>query len=609
MTQTSPDVAPEPAPDEPQRAGTPTALAVPSPWGARAARLLARVLPWLERLPRFAVVFLRVAVALAAAGAIGTYLVLGIIHLRFPFEIEWMEGGLVDEIRRALAGQKLYVKPTVEYVPFLYAPLYFYVAAAFSKVLGVGFFSARLVSYLASIAGIALIARIVHRETGGKHAALLAAGVYAATYPLSAGFFDIARVDSLFVLLLLAALYVARFGRSMGSAVGAAALFTLALLTKQSASVIFVPVAAYLVLAGWRRGLVFAASGAAMMVGSVVVLDRIHDGWFWWFVFWLPRQHPWVERMWVDFWLEDLMRPLSVSCLLALFYVMVDRRVFSSGDARVARASAPGDARRAAEPADALRVAEADGAQLRGTDAAVPSPPAPGSTFALSLSFRDGRYFYLFAAAGMLGASWAGRLHAGGWPNVIMPGFAILAILFGLGVHAAIVAASQLSEPRRHRLEAFLLVLAAVQFACLAYDPARYAPKSLDAKAGEHLLDKIRKVEGDVFIPAHGHLATLAGKRPYAHEMAVADILGINGGPAGADLRADIEKAILQKRFGAIFSDTDFYKKEIQQAYRLEGKVFEDKKVFWPVTGFRARPERIYVPKTAGASGPTIPRR
>ncbi|KYF67787.1 hypothetical protein BE04_01535 [Sorangium cellulosum] len=209
----------------------------------------------------------------------------------------------------------------------------------------------------------------------------------------------------------------------------------------------------------------------------------------------------------------------------------------------------------------------------------------------------------------MLGASWAGRLHAGGWPNVIMPGFAILAILFGLGVHAAIVAASQLSEPRRHRLEAFLLVLAAVQFACLAYDPARYAPKSLDAKAGEHLLDKIRKVEGDVFIPAHGHLATLAGKRPYAHEMAVADILGINGGPAGADLRADIEKAILQKRFGAIFSDTDFYKKEIQQAYRLEGKVFEDKKVFWPVTGFRARPERIYVPKTAGASGPTIPRR
>ncbi|WP_437613575.1 glycosyltransferase family 39 protein [Sorangium sp. So ce834] len=524
--------------------------------------------------------FLRVVVALAAAGAIGTYLVLGIIHLRFPFEIEWMEGGLVDEVRRVLAGQKLYVKPTVEYVPFLYAPLYFYVAAAFSKVLGVGFFSARLVSYLASIAGIALIARIVHRETGGKHVALLAAGVYAAAYPLSAGFFDIARVDSLFVLLLLAALYVARFGRSTSSAVAAAALFTLALLTKQSASVIFVPVAAYLVLTEWRRGLVFAASGAAMMVGSVVVLDRIHDGWFWWFVFWLPRQHPWVERMWVDFWLEDLMRPLSVSCLLALFYVMVDRRVFTSGDAR---AAAPGDARGDAEPA------------------------AHGSAFALS--FRSGRYFYLFAAAGMLGASWAGRLHAGGWPNVIMPGFAILAILFGLGVHAAIVAAAELSAPRRHRVEAFLLVLAAVQFACLAYDPSRYAPKPLDAKAGEHLLDKIRKVEGEVFIPAHGHLATLAGKRSYAHEMAIADILGIKGGPAGAELRADIEKAILQKRFGAIFSDTDFFKKEIQQAYRQEGKVFEDKKVFWPVTGFRVRPERIYVPKSSGSAGPSLPRR
>ncbi|XYI00942.1 ArnT family glycosyltransferase [Sorangium sp. So ce1128] len=584
MTQKSPDVVPAPASHEPQRARTPTPLAVPSRWSARAAAFRARVLPWIERLPRFAVVFLRVVVALAAAGAIGTYLVLGIIHLRYPFEIEWMEGGMLDEVRRALAGQKLYVKPTVEYVPFLYAPLYFYVAAAFSKVLGVSFFSARLVSYIASIAAVALVARFVHRETGGKLAALLAAGVFAATYHLSAGFYDIARVDSLFVLLLLAALYVARFRRSARSAVAAAALFTLALLTKQSASVIFLPIAAYLVLAERRRGLVFAASGAAMMVGSVVVLDRIHDGWFWYFVFWLPRQHPWVSRMWVDFWVEDLMRPLSVSCLLALFYAMIGRRVISPSDARLAE---PGPAGRGAEP---------DGGQAPGPYyAAVPARPAQGATFAIAL--EGGRHFYLFAATGMLGASWAGRLHAGGWPNVIMPGFAILAIYFGLGVQTVLDAAAGLAAHRQHRVEVFLLAVAALQFACLAYNPSRYVPKSQDAKAGQQLLDKIAKVDGEVFLPAHGHLATLVGKHPYAHEMAIVDILGIGGGPAGADLRADIEKAISEKRFNAIFSDTDFFKKQIEQSYRQGGKVFEDKKVFWPVTGHRVRPERIYVPK------------
>ncbi|WP_437592405.1 glycosyltransferase family 39 protein [Sorangium sp. So ce1000] len=571
MTQPAPDAASEPASDEPQRLGVPAPVAAPPPWQARAAAFRARVLPWIERLPRLAVVSLRVLVALAAAGAIGAYLVLGIMHLRFPFEIEWMEGGMVDEVRRVVEGQKLYVKPTVEFVPFLYAPLYFYVAAGFSKVLGVGFFSARLTSYLASIAATALVARFVHRETGGKLAALLAAGVYAGGYHLSAGFYDIARVDSLFVLLLLAALYVLRFRRSLGSAVAAAALFTLALLTKQSASVVFVPVAAYAVLAERRRGLVFAATGAALMVGSVAVLDRIHDGWFWYFVFWLPRQHPWVPRMWFDFWLDDLMRPLSVSCLLALFYGMVDRRVFTSTDAP------------ASDPA-AL-----DGAPA----AAVPSQPSRGSAAALPA----GRYFYLFAAAGMLAASWAGRLHAGGWPNVIMPGFAILAILFGLGVQTGVDAAAGLAASRRHRIEAFLLVAAAVQFACLAYKPSRYIPPSSDTEAGEQLLGKIRSIQGDVFVPAHGHLATLAGKRPYAHEMAVADILGIGGGPAGADLRADIEKAIASKRFGAIVSDTDFFRKEIQRTYREDSKLFGDKKAFWPVTGFRVRPERLYVPK------------
>ncbi|AUX41179.1 uncharacterized protein SOCE26_025890 [Sorangium cellulosum] len=561
MTQNLLDEAPEPAPEEPRGAATPARL-TQSLWGARAAALRARVVPWLDRLPGFGVMSLRVVIALAAVAAVVTYVVLGIVHLRYPFEIEWMEGGMLDEVRRALEGQKLYVKPTVEFVPFIYSPFYFYVAAAFSKVLGLSFFSARLVSFLASLGVIAFVARFVHRETGGKLAAFLAAGVFAGTYHLSAGFYDIARVDSLFVLLLLGALYLVRFRRSLASHVAAAALFTLALHTKQSASVIFLPVAAHVLLSNWRRGLVFSAAGAVMMVGSVLLLDWIHDGWFWYFVFWLPRQHPWVSRMWTDFWRYDLMTPLSVSCLFALYYWAVGRVAFALPAARAAEGSVPQDG---------------------------------GSAFAPP--FDESRRFYLFAAVGMLGASWAGRLHSGGWPNVIMPGFAILSILFGLGLQAGIEAAARLAAPRRLRVEAFLLAVAAVQFACLAYDPDRYVPKPKDAEAGNHLLDRMRKYEGDIFLPAHGHLVTLVGKRPYAHEMAIGDILGIGGGPAGVDLRASIAKAIADRRFGAIITDTDFFKKEIQQSYRREGRVFEDKKVFWPVTGFRARPEAVNIPK------------
>ena len=49
----------------------------------------------------------------AALVVLGLYLVLAVIHLSYPFELEWMEGGMVDHVRRVLAGQKLYVKPTI----------------------------------------------------------------------------------------------------------------------------------------------------------------------------------------------------------------------------------------------------------------------------------------------------------------------------------------------------------------------------------------------------------------------------------------------------------------------------------------------------------------
>src|SRR6185369_11021976 len=121
---------------------------------------------------------LRGTLLLLAISALGSYLVLAVIHLRYPFELEWMEGGSVDHVRRIVAGQKLYVKPTLDFAPFIYTPLYFYVAAASAKILGVGFFSARLVSFVSSLVALALVARFVQRETRSPFHGLLAAGLY-----------------------------------------------------------------------------------------------------------------------------------------------------------------------------------------------------------------------------------------------------------------------------------------------------------------------------------------------------------------------------------------------------------------------------------------------
>ncbi len=470
--------------------------------------------------------------------AMSIYLTLGVIHLRYPYELEWMEGGLLDEILRVASGQKIYVRPTLDFVPYLYAPLYFYVSAAFTKLFGAGFFAPRLVSYLSSIGAIALIARFVHRETAGdRFAAILAGGLFAATYCQSAAFFDIARVDSLFLFLVLASLYLVRFHPSPRMRALAALLFTLAFLTKQSASLVFVPLALHVALVDRRRAWIFVGGGLALMIGSVLLLDWMHEGWFWYFVFWLPQKHPLVGRMVHDFWVLDLLGPLGIACLFGLFYLLV-----GEGEAEVRR-------------------------------------------------------FHALAAMGLLTVSWTGRLHAGGWPNVIMPGFAAVAILFGLGVHGALALARRAPEAKQRGAEALVLLAAAAQLAALAYDPRRFVPTAADRLAGDALVATIRATEGEVFVPAHGYLSTLAGKRAHAHEMAMEDILGIGGGKPGAALLSELRRALREKRFAMIVPDTEWHRREIDESYRRQRDAILDPGAFFPVTGMRTRPKGLYLPK------------
>jgi hypothetical protein len=504
------------------------APAAPPP--AAPSRPWVRVRSWAGRIPGLGLGALRVLVGAAAAAAVLLYLVIALSHLRYPFEIEWMEGGMVDAVRRVASGQKLYVKPTMDYVPFIYGPLWFYVAAGFAKVLGVGFFSARLVSVLASIGIMGYVARFVRREGG----ALLAVGLYAATYRLACAFGDLARIDSLSVLLVLAGLHALRFGASNRSRAVAAALFALAFFTKQSMLIVFAPVALHAVLVERRRGVVFAAAGAALMIAGTAALDLVHGGWFLYFAFWIPKHHPWVPRMWTSYWTEDLFTPLATSLLPAIHHLVLGR--------------------------------------------------------------GERRGFYAAAFGGTLAAGWLGRLHMGGWPNVIMPAFAMLAILFGLAVAAGLEAAAR-TPARRGRTEAFFLGLAAIQLALLAYDPVPLLPTRADAEAGRAFLQTVAAMNGDVYMPAHGYLASLAGKRSYAHEMAIGDVVGIGGGPPGAELRDEIRAALKQRRFAAVIVDTDFFKREIEESYRRKGNAIASKDGLWPETGWHIRPRDLYVPK------------
>ena len=94
---------------------------------------------------------LRLVVLSAALYFLGILAAAVVARVAYPYEIEWMEGGVLAHVARILRGQPLYARPTLEFTPFLYPPLYYAVSAAVAKLVGLSLVPLRLVSVVATL--------------------------------------------------------------------------------------------------------------------------------------------------------------------------------------------------------------------------------------------------------------------------------------------------------------------------------------------------------------------------------------------------------------------------------------------------------------------------
>ena len=271
--------------------------------------------PDIESRPRSIV---QLAAALAGLVAIGAYLYIALSRLTYPFALEWLEGNSLVEVHRILAGQTLYPAPAAGYVPDGYPPLYFAVSAAAARVFGVSYLPLRLVSLLSSLVCFALLGRLVQRETGSLAAGTGAAGMFAATYWATHTWFDVGRVDSLFLALGLGGLYAARWMRGTRGAVAAGVLLAAAALTKQTALAEGVAVIAVL-LAGPRRRLAgVAALTAVTVLGlSTLALALTSHGWYLYYVFEQMAEHSLSGSGFGRFW-TALFSTMGIAACAAL---------------------------------------------------------------------------------------------------------------------------------------------------------------------------------------------------------------------------------------------------------------------------------------------------
>ena len=446
--------------------------------------------PWQRWRPR-----LEALTALLALVPIGLFLAASLGRLGYGFPLEQLEGSMLLAAERVAHGRPIYVRPNFTFIPYMYAPAYYYVSGWAVRLLGPRFLALRLVSLLSTCASMAVIYFFVFLDAPGtrgrRHlAALAGAGLYAAAYPWTREWFDLGRLDSFYILLLLLALLSTRHLHPMLAAV----VWTLAFLAKQT---IF-PVALIMLCVEWKRPRrLLLGVGSFLLMTAVCsrLLDHATHGWFWFYEFIVPHANADLRLRPAVFYVpSQLIAPFGVALLIV-------------GMAWVwTRPSLTGSATR----------------------------------------------FYLMAGAALIGLCWFLQAHAGATANTPMPAYAILAVIFGISF-ARLDAAFDFAS--RERARVFLLAAVAIPLVSWIYNPHDCMPHRDLVTSQEELIAWLRIFPGDVFLPSNPYEGVLAGKWWHPDDAALHDGLRPNLPEVNAQLVAEIASEVDQKKFDAIVLD------------------------------------------------------
>ena len=233
------------------------------------------------------------AVVLGLAG-VWAALILVVFALRvgFPLELEWMEGGTLQQAWRVQQGLPVYGPPAPDFVPFLYTPLYPALVAALGYVFPLDFALARAVSILAVAATCAGLWRLCAIEAKPRAHRAMAVGLFLSGYVFSFRWLDLARGDALFLALVLWGLIVLRESEgSWRKAVLAGVLVAAAFWTKQTAAVFVIASGLAGLLIAPRQIWVYAGTIALIDGGGVLLGQALTEGWLWTWIYEMHQTH------------------------------------------------------------------------------------------------------------------------------------------------------------------------------------------------------------------------------------------------------------------------------------------------------------------------------
>ena len=452
-----------------------------------------------------------------------------------PFVFEWGESAGVNQINHILKGFKLYGPPSIEFTPLVYTPIYYYLAAGLSFLIGNSIFAARIISIASTLGSVFLIGRIVRNETGNTLIAWISGIFYLACFSLSDGFYDLIRVDSLYILFVLIAFIIVQEAKNRSGYVIFGVLLIIGFFIKQSFLIVFIPLQAYLLIKEFRLSWSGMAVYIVGLAGLLLLINGVSDNWFFYYIFGLPREHGYSLISAFNFWIGDTIRPLGILFVFSLFYLLKSKLI--------------------------SREITPDTKDCSPNDLAI-----------LEAESRHRWWVHILFLAGAGGAAWVTRSSNGGGANNCMLIYAALAISFGL-VAGLLFNTKWVKD--NQWLYAFITLVITIQFVGLIYNPFNFLPTNDEIKANENIADRIRDADKPVLIPYRSHLSEELDHGPQIHMVNLFELTGYFKGeilPAGIDLVDQIREEVCHQSYGLIILDqpVPWIGKQIDLAYEIE---------------------------------------
>ncbi len=565
--------------------------------------------------------------ALAAAWVIGDVLRTFLARRAHPFDLEWMEGGVLAHAWRVAHGLPIYTEPGPDWIPMIYPPGYATLLAALSPVFGLGPALGRTVSALGTLAAAAALPWAASRLRGQAWAGWVGAATFLGCYPHGGAFFDLVRPDGL-AMGALAWATVLALDPDPRRQRGAGLLLAVAFALKHHAAA-FGPALAVGALAahggrlGLREGLragLRVGLWALVPAGLLTAwMQLVTEGRFTVWLLDVPQSHPVVwDRAWPG-------APRELAAALA-----VPVGALGLWGVGLAGRFAP------AVPPPVLAVGALGAAaavhSVMGPLPAVRGVPQPSAWEAVAghIFLGAGAAGLLVAVAGWLGQRWRAappgpfsrglvsggalvhgalflatalgvaalmRGHHGGFMNVLIPAHWAIALAF-----------TGLLADLRGRLPggaggllAGSLALAHLVPVALDSQHDRLIPGAEDVEAGQRVVDALRGREGPVLAPFSPWLPTYAGHAPSWHLIALWDIRHREG-PYQPRVEA-LLRAAREGHWGTVLladAEGDGEGLGVRRHYDHAQSFTFRGRTLQPRTGWHRRPASVWVRPEAG---------